>query len=125
MIKYGLEHTLLPVRAGGVAAALALAAVIQHALPVKMLHTRMQLAPVHAHLHVHVVIHAAHGVYYFLYGRHIKADVVIHRYAAEQRAYGVHLALVAALFHHAAAREGFVYLIIRVKLVNKFAVFVI
>ena len=29
MIKYGLEHTLLPVRAGGVAAALALAAVIQ------------------------------------------------------------------------------------------------
>ena len=74
-----------------------------------MLHSGVQLPAVHLYLYIHVVVHAAHGVYYFFYDVHIEAAVVAYIYAHQlfNCRYGV---LKALLLRAAALRKSVVYL---------------
>ena len=109
LLEYGGQHALLPVYTCYIRGTLALAAVVQHALPVQMLHSGVQLTAVHLYLYIYFVVHAAHSIYYFFYYVHIEAAVVADLYSHQlfNRRYGV---LESFLLCAAALRKSVVYL---------------
>ena len=102
LVENGKEHALLPVGARHIGTALALAAVIEHSLPVKVLQAGVKGTPVHRDLDVHVIVHTTHGVYNILYGVHIHAHIIIDRDASKESAHGVERAFIAAALEPAA-----------------------